>query len=106
MPNWATLIGAGAPNESTQTLDFQVSNNHNDLFAVQPTIATNGTLTYTPALNANGVAMVTVRLHDTGGGTGEPSPGWLVTLAWLAVGIPMAWGMWMTLQKAAPLLFR
>ena len=27
----------------------------------------NGTLTYTPAPNANGVAMVTVRVHDNGG---------------------------------------
>jgi MFS family permease len=28
------------------------------------------------------------------------SPGWLVALAWLAVGVPIAWGVWMTLQKA------
>jgi MFS family permease len=35
-----------------------------------------------------------------------PSPGWLLLLAWLAVGIPLAWGVWMTLQKAAPLIFR
>ena len=28
------------------------------------------------------------------------SPGWLVAAAWLAVGIPIAWGVWMTLQKA------
>ena len=28
------------------------------------------------------------------------SPGWLVVGAWLAVGIPIAWGVWMTLQKA------
>jgi hypothetical protein len=28
-----------------------------------------------------------------------------VAVAWLAVGIPMAWGVWMTLKKAA-LLFR
>jgi hypothetical protein len=29
----------------------------------------------------------------------------LVVLAWLAVGIPLAWGVFVTLQKAA-LLFR
>lgn len=28
-----------------------------------------------------------------------------VTLAWIAVGVPMLWGVWMTLKKAA-LLFR
>jgi MFS family permease len=39
-------------------------------------------------------------------GSSEPSPAWLVGAAWLAVGIPMAWGVWMTIQKAAPLLFR
>jgi len=31
---------------------------------------------------------------------------WLaVALAWVAVGVPMLWGVWMTLKKAA-LLFR
>jgi hypothetical protein len=33
-------------------------------------------------------------------GDGTPSPGWLVAAAWLAVGIPIAWGVWVTLQKA------
>ncbi|BAF87993.1 MFS permease-like protein [Azorhizobium caulinodans ORS 571] len=31
-------------------------------------------------------------------------PGGLVLLTWLAVGLPLAWGMWVTLQKAAVLL--
>jgi hypothetical protein len=37
----------------------------------------------------------------------RPSPAsWvLVVLAWLAVGIPLLWGVWTTLQKAV-LLFR
>ena len=36
---------------------------------------------------------------------GEASPGqWgLVIVAWLLVGIPLLWGVWMTLQKAAAL---
>jgi MFS family permease len=34
-------------------------------------------------------------------GDGAPSPTWLVAAAWLAVGIPIAWGVWMTVQKAA-----
>ncbi|MBS0578548.1 MAG: OFA family MFS transporter [Proteobacteria bacterium] len=43
---------------------------------------------------------------DLATGSSAPSPSWLVAGAWLAVGIPMVWGVWMTLQKAAPLLFR
>ncbi len=35
----------------------------------------------------------------------EVSHSWKVALAWLAVGIPLAWGVWVTLGKAA-LLFR
>jgi hypothetical protein len=64
---WATGISAGAPNESAQALDFQVSNDNNALFAVQPTIDPSGTLTYRAAPNANGSATVTVRLHDNAG---------------------------------------
>jgi hypothetical protein len=35
----------------------------------------------------------------------EPRPGqWgLVVIAWLLVGIPLVWGVWTTLRKAAPL---
>ena len=65
--NWATSISTGAANESGQTLNFMVSNNNNGLFAVQPSIAVNGALTYTPAANANGIATVSVQLHDNGG---------------------------------------
>jgi hypothetical protein len=39
---------------------------------------------------------------------GDPGPSrhWaLVVLAWIAVGVPLAWGVFVTLQKAA-LLFR
>ena len=64
---WATAISAGPANESGQALNFIVSNNNNALFSVQPAIAANGTLTYTPAANANGQATVTVQLHDDGG---------------------------------------
>jgi hypothetical protein len=65
--NWATVISAGPSDESGQTMTFQVSNNNNALFSVQPDISTTGTLTYTPAANANGSATVTVSLQDTGG---------------------------------------
>jgi hypothetical protein len=34
---------------------------------------------------------------------GPPTPTWQIVLAWLVVGIPIAWGVWITLQKAAVL---
>ncbi|MEK7678284.1 MAG: Ig-like domain-containing protein, partial [Verrucomicrobiota bacterium] len=64
---WATAISSGPANESGQAVDFIVSNNNNSLFSVQPAIAANGTLTYTPAANSNGVAAVTAQIHDNGG---------------------------------------
>jgi len=53
--------------ESNQAVDFIVSNNNPDLFAVQPAISPDGTLTYTVAPAHCGVAIVTVVLHDNGG---------------------------------------
>lgn len=64
---WATAISAG-PNESGQTLTFLVSNDNNALFSTQPAISSNGVLTYKPAADANGSAIVTVKLQDNGGG--------------------------------------
>ena len=63
---WASNISAG-PLESSQLLTFTVTNNNNALFAVQPAIAPNGTLTFTPALNVSGTAKATVVLMDDGG---------------------------------------
>jgi hypothetical protein len=67
VPNWATAISKGPADESTQTLTFQVSNDNNSLFSVQPAIAADGTLTYTLAPGMNGSATVTVSLQDSGG---------------------------------------
>ena len=64
---WATGMGAGPPNESGQTLNFLVSADQPSLFSVQPSLAADGTLTFTLAANAFGTAIVTVRLHDSGG---------------------------------------
>jgi hypothetical protein len=68
---WATNIDAGDPG---QTLDFIVTNDNNQLFSTQPAVAPNGTLTYKSAANAFGVATVTVKLHDNGGGTDTSAP--------------------------------
>jgi hypothetical protein len=65
---WATGISAGPANESGQTVSFIVTNNTNAaLFSAQPAISPTGTLTYTPAANANGSATITINLQDNGG---------------------------------------
>jgi len=35
--------------------------------------------------------------------TSRTTPGWQLAAAWIAVGIPIAWGVWVTLQKAVVL---
>ena len=66
--NWATGISAGPADESGQMLTFNVTNNTNaTLFSAQPAVASDGTLTYTPAPDANGTATVTLELMDDGG---------------------------------------
>jgi hypothetical protein len=44
-----------------------VTTDNNALFAVRPAILPAGTLTYKPAANKNGSAVVTVTLRDSGG---------------------------------------
>ncbi|PAX51206.1 beta strand repeat-containing protein, partial [Brunnivagina elsteri] len=65
--NWATNINAGAENEAQQKLKFIVSNSNKALFVEQPSITTDGTLTYKSAENASGIATVTVQLQDDDG---------------------------------------
>jgi len=76
--NWATAVSPGPPNEADQKLTFTLTPDNPGLFSVQPALATNGTLTFTPAANSNGVANVTVVLKDDGGtangGTNASSP--------------------------------
>jgi VCBS repeat-containing protein len=67
---WATKISAGPASEAGQVVDFLVSNDNTALFSIQPAIAADGTLTYTPAANAFGLATVTVQIHDDGGTAG------------------------------------
>ncbi|HEX8619611.1 MAG TPA: Ig-like domain-containing protein, partial [Thermoanaerobaculia bacterium] len=64
---WATAISAGAADEASQTLSFSTFNTNNSLFAVQPAVAADGTLTFTLAANAFGSATVTVQVSDDGG---------------------------------------
>ncbi|UBF25627.1 tandem-95 repeat protein [Kovacikia minuta CCNUW1] len=64
---WATGISPGAYNEWNQSLTFLTSSDNTALFSVQPSISSNGTLIYTPAINAYGSATITVQLKDSGG---------------------------------------
>ena len=63
---WATGMSAG-PSETGQLLEFLVTNDSAALFSAAPAIDAAGTLTYTAAPHANGVATVAVRLRDNGG---------------------------------------
>jgi len=64
---WATAISAGPAPESSQVVGFTVTTGNPGLFASQPSVAADGTLTYTPAANAYGSAAVSVVAHDDGG---------------------------------------
>jgi large repetitive protein len=65
---WASAISAGPADEAGQAVAFVVSSNSNaGLFSAAPTIAPDGTLTYTAAANASGSATITVHAHDSGG---------------------------------------
>ncbi|MCX6854726.1 MAG: Ig-like domain-containing protein, partial [Verrucomicrobia bacterium] len=67
IPNATTNISPGPANESSQTVSFTVTNTNNALFSIQPAISSNGTLSFTSAPNANGVATVSVTAVDNGG---------------------------------------
>lgn len=69
---WATNISKGPSNESDQTLEFVVTNDNNGLFSVQPAVSADGTLTFTPAPDAFGTALVTVKAKDYGGAADAP----------------------------------
>lgn len=65
--DWATGMTAGPLDEAGQATTFAVTANTNEgLFAVQPAVATDGTLTYTPAVDAFGSATLTLVLADDG----------------------------------------
>jgi hypothetical protein len=64
---WATAISAGPASEAGQTLAFTVTTDNAALFTVAPAVSPAGVLTYTPATDVTGTAVVTVVLEDDGG---------------------------------------
>jgi len=85
--NWATNVSTGPPNESGQTLSFQILNNTNvNLFSAGPAISSTGALTYTPAPNVSGTATITIVGKDNGGTANggvdtTPSQSFVITVA-------------------------
>jgi hypothetical protein len=67
VPGWATGISPGPANESSQSVSFIVTTSNPNLFAVQPAVSPDGTLTYKPKTLALGTATITVRAVDNGG---------------------------------------
>ena len=66
-PNWATNLSPGPGNESSQTLSFGLTTNNDALFSVLPTINGAGLLSFTPLPDAQGTAIVTATIMDSGG---------------------------------------
>ncbi len=65
--NLVTNINPG-PLEEAQSVTFSVTVNSNaGLFSVAPAVSSTGVLTYTPAPNAFGDAIVTISMKDNGG---------------------------------------
>jgi hypothetical protein len=68
--NWATSVSPGptdAMDEAGQSISFIVTNDNSGFFKVQPTVNAAGTLTFTPAPNVQGTALVNVVIEDNGG---------------------------------------
>jgi large repetitive protein len=66
---WNTVRAAGAACETAQALSFEITNNTNPaLFSAQPTVSgVNGNLSFMTAPDANGSAIITLRIKDDGG---------------------------------------
>ena len=67
IPGWASAISPGPADEAGQTITFAATADDPSLFSVLPAIASDGTLTFTPAAGATGSTNVTVTARDDGG---------------------------------------
>ena len=64
---FASVLSTGPSDETGQTVTYLVTTDNEALFSEAPVRAPDGTLTYTLAANANGVAHVSVQVRDSGG---------------------------------------
>jgi hypothetical protein len=67
VPAWIKNCLAGPPEESGQKITVETAVDKPELFTVTPTVDANGTLSYDPAPNVRGTAIVTVQIRDDGG---------------------------------------
>ncbi|MEQ8550102.1 MAG: CARDB domain-containing protein, partial [Cyclobacteriaceae bacterium] len=65
--NQIFTANAGAYNESFQQLEWVVSNDNNPLFSEQPSINSDGMVTFQTAANMHGTATVSYQIKDNGG---------------------------------------
>lgn len=74
VPNWATSIIPGPPDEQGQGVSFSVQDNSNAaLFAAGPSISVDGELSFQPAVDVSGSATISVVLTDDGGDSNTSS---------------------------------
>jgi hypothetical protein len=66
---WMTSCIPGPADEMGQVPRYSVSTDRADLFAVQPAVAGDGGLTFTPTMGAEGTAILTITCQDDGGTT-------------------------------------
>ncbi|HUY32914.1 MAG TPA: DUF4214 domain-containing protein, partial [Pirellulales bacterium] len=75
---WATGISAGPPNQSSETVTFNILSDTNPgLFSAAPSVSAGGTLSYTPAAGQTGTATLALDLQNSGGtanGGNDTSP--------------------------------
>ena len=64
---FASVLSTGPSDETGQTVAYLVTTDNETLFSEAPVLAPDGTLTYTLAANANGVAHVSVQVRDSEG---------------------------------------
>ncbi|MDP1834405.1 MAG: Ig-like domain-containing protein, partial [Chlamydiales bacterium] len=67
IPDFVQNISPGPANESSQSVFFDVSVDNPNLFATPPSIDPSGKLSFTPAVDVSGPAVVKVTLFDSGG---------------------------------------
>jgi VCBS repeat-containing protein len=70
---WASGISPGPPNESSQTVDLEISTDADDAFQTTPLIDAAGNLIYQPFLRFDTILVnATIVAEDSGGATSTP----------------------------------
>lgn len=67
VPVWIAAFIPGPADEAGQIASYTVTTDRTDLFDVQPAVAADGGLTFTPSMGAEGTATITITCQDDGG---------------------------------------